>query len=438
MKASDNHPLIDDYLSSVCGCVKARELHKEIRQEMAGHLEELVHAKRGEGWDEEAAAQWAIRQMGDPEAVGRELNKVHKPRIPWGLVCWVAVLLVISLVAMYAVELAYATNENSAFASFHFLLRKAQFTMIGLLIMALLLFFDYRKLLNYSWAIYACTLLVSLAAIVWGPQVNGMKGYLYFGPVSIDWINVSPFLFILAAAGSLHNRDSSKRSLALQHLLFVFIPASVYLIAPSMSSLLIYASAYLLLLCAVRTGWFAAGSQALVFGAIGGLYIVSGYGRMRLEAFFHRYDHSMDAGYMYVQIDDAIRSAGWWGHGFAAVNKKLPYIHSDTIFTYLIYSMGWLAGGVIVTCAVWFAVHLLRILVEVRDGYGKLLISGLSALLMVQFIWSIGMSLGVLPILGGASLPFVSYGGSHLLVEMAAMGVIFSVYRRKDTIRIKG
>ncbi|UQZ84349.1 Rod shape-determining protein RodA [Paenibacillus konkukensis] len=436
MNRFDKHPLINEYLSAVCGRVKARELHKEIRQEMAGHLEELMSAKQEEGLDEKAAAQWAIRQMGDPEAVGRELNKVHKPRIPWGLVGWVAVLLIISLVAMYAVELAYTGNEGNTAPSGHFLVKKAMFIAAGLLAMTAFLFFDYRKLQHYSWAMYAGTLLVALATMAWGLQVNGTKSWIVIGPMTVDWMSVSPFLFIVAAAGLLRHWGTDLRSLALQHLLFVFIPAVVYVMAPSVSSLLIYAAAYLLLLYTARQSRLAIASQAIVLAAMGGLYTLSSlHSRISLGAFFDRYEDPVE-GYMYIQIDSAVRSAGWWGHGFAAVNTKLPYIYSDTLFTYLIYSMGWLGGGVVVTCAVWFAIHLLRMLAVVRDGYGKLLISGVSGLFIVQYIWSIGMSVGLLPILGGVTLPFVSYGGTHLIVELAAMGILLSVYRRKDMIRI--
>lgn len=437
MKMKERHPLIDDYLAHVCFRVKARELHKDIKQEMESHLDELMSLKREEDWDEEASARWAIEQMGDADAVGAGLNRVHKPRVPWGLVGWVAVLLVISLVAMYAVELSYAAAPGNRFAQFDWLLRKAVFTAAGLVVMGVLLWFDYRKLLHYSWILYGGTVLISLGVVMFGRQVNGIKGYLTFGPLVIDWMSVSPFLFIVSAAGILHGLDSSRRSSWIQTALFVVVPSALYGIAPSVSSLVLYIFAYLLLLYSTRKSWKAVLSQALVLLFPTVLLLNSPYGLQRLAGFFHRYDDPQNTGYYYVQIDSAIRSAGWWGHGWASVNARLPEIHNNTIFTYLIYSLGWIAGAVIATCFVLFVVQIIQMMLEVRDRYGKMLITGLAGLFTLQVVWSLGMSLGVLPILGGIAIPFVSYGGSHLLMELAAVGIMFSVYRRKDMIRVR-
>ncbi|WP_282938838.1 FtsW/RodA/SpoVE family cell cycle protein [Paenibacillus sp. RC67] len=435
MIKKDNHPLIDDYLASVVRQVKARELHKDIRQEIADHLEELVSLKLEEGSSEEDAARWAVSQMGEPSAVGAELNKVHKPRIPWGLIGWVTVLLLISFVAMYAVELSYA-GKHRAGSEIPFLLKKLEFTAIGLVAMIALLFFDYRRMLHYSWFIYAGTVLISIGTAVFGRQVNGMKAYISLGPIQLDWMTTSVYLFIIAAAGLLHNRDLSPRSTWKQHLLLLGIPTLLYMLGPSLSSILLYVVSYLIVLYSatkrLRDILLPVGMLVAFFVTLVGL---SGNAVRRLSAFWGPYADPDGAGYMYIQMNQAIRSAGWWGHGLGAVNTRLPEIHTDHLFTYLVYSLGWLGGTVVVVCAVLFAVQMLHVIGNVRERYGKTLISGLGSMIAIQFIWNLGMSTGVLPILGGISLPFLSYGGSHLLAEMAAMGIMFSVYRRKDMIR---
>ncbi|MBE1447067.1 FtsW/RodA/SpoVE family cell cycle protein [Paenibacillus sp. OAS669] len=432
----DNHPIIDDYLDSVIRLVKARELHKDIRREIADHLEELVSLKREEGSSEEEAARWAVRQMGEPSVVGSELNKVHKPRIPWGLIGWVAVWLIFSFVAMYAVELSYAGMERRSYIPF--LLKKVEFTAIGLIPMVLLLFFDYRRILKYSWGIYIGTAVISLITVLSGRQINGMKAYISLGPIQLDWISISIYLFIIAAAGILSSMDSSQRSGWKQYLLLLVVPTYLYLMSPSVSSIILYVCSYLILLYFVTKSWRVVLTPILLFGAFVVVILwISEYRLDRLTAFLNPYSDPEGAGYMYMQISQAIRSAGWWGHGLGAVNIRLPEIHTDNLFTYLIYSLGWLPGMVIIVCAVLFAVQMLQAFANVRDRYGKILIGGLGSLLVMQFVWNLGMSTGVLPILGGISLPFLSYGGSHSLIEMVAMGIMFSVYRRKDMIRTR-
>lgn len=434
----DNQPVIDDYLDGVVRQVKARELHKDIRREIADHLEELVSSKREEGCSEEEAARWAVSQMGEPSAVGAELNKVHKPRIPWGLIGWVAALLLISFVAMYAVELSYAGGHRAG-TDIPFLLKKLEFTAIGLVAMIGLLFFDYRRMLHYSWLIYAGTVLISVGTAVFGRQINGMRAYISLGPIQLDWMTTSTYLFIIAAAGILHSsRDLNHRFIWKQHLLLLGVPFVLYLLGPSLSSVLLYVISYLIVVYSATKRWremlFPIAMIATAFVTLVG---VSGYAFRRLAPFWNPYADPDGAGYMYIQMKQAIHSAGWWGHGLGAVNTRLPEIHTDQLFTYLVYSLGWLGGMVVIVCAVLFAVQIIQVLTNVRERYGKTLISGLASMLAIQFVWNFGMSMGVLPILGGISLPFLSYGGSHLLAEMAAMGIMFSVYRRKDMIRLR-
>ncbi|WP_028551048.1 FtsW/RodA/SpoVE family cell cycle protein [Paenibacillus sp. UNC451MF] len=436
MIKKDNHPVIDDYLASVVRQVRARELHKDIRQEIADHLEELVSLKRGEGSNEEEATRWAVSQMGEPSTVGAELNKVHKPRIPWGLIGWVAVLLLISFVAMYAVELSYAEGKRVQ-SSIPFLLLKLMFSGIGLAVMLALQFFDYRRMLRYSWMIFIGTAVISVGVVLFGRQINGMKAYIVFGPYfSLDWMTTSIYLFIIAAAGLLYSMDSRQRSRWKQHLLLLIVPSFLYMLGPSISSLLLYVCSYMILLYSATKSWrVLLPPVMMLLAAFSSIFSISRYALDRLSAFWNPYADPNGAGYTYVQINQSIRSAGWWGHGLGVSNVRLPEIHTDNLFTYLVYSLGWLTGMGIVVCAVLFAVQMLHVIANVRDRYGKMITSGLAAMLALQFTWNLGMSLGLLPILGGISLPFLSYGGSHLLAEMAAMGIMFSVYRRKDMIR---
>jgi len=432
----EGHPVIEDYLDDVCSRVKARELHNDIKQEMRDHLDELMSSKREEGLDEEAAARWAVGQMGDAESVGVGLNQVHKPRIPWGLACWVTVLLIMSLVAMYAVELSYAATPGRKMFS-DLLFRNALFMAAGLVVMGTLVFFDYRKLLHYCWFLYWATVLISIGAIMFGQQVNGLKSYISFGPFSINWTGVSPFLFIVSAAGVIHSMEETRRSAWIQAALFIAVPAFLYGIAPNLSSLFFYTFAYLILVYSARKSFKDVLLQVPLFAVPAALLLLrSQYSWDRIAVFFRRQDDPLGRGYIYVQIDEAIRSAGWWGHGWAAVNNKLPDIHSSTVITYLIYSLGWVVGGIIVACFLFFIIQSIHILLQVRDRFGKMLISGMAGLIGFQLVWSLGLSLGVLPFVGLAT-PFLSYGGSHLLVELAVVGLIISIYRRKDMIRVR-
>ncbi|GIQ69465.1 FtsW/RodA/SpoVE family cell cycle protein [Xylanibacillus composti] len=428
----DAHPLFQQYLHAVCSQVKAKELRQDIRAELTDHLEERMEVKLAEGSDEEAAAAWAIQQMGEADSVAQGLNHVHKPRTPWAMLGSLALLLAIALLVIYAVEQSYHARGSQLYISFFE--KQTFFIAAGLLLLFALSRLPYRSLLRWSKWLYAGTILmVAVSASEYGVQVNGVSGYVNIGSFVVNTSVTSQYLFIIAAAGFLYRRKENWGAILWHTGLFTIIPMAIYSLAPSLPTLVIYAAAYTLLLIAAKCSWRWVLPHVFLNGLL--MYGLTWYGRERFAGFLHREDLADGAGYVYVQIDEAIRSAGWWGHGFAAVADKLPFIHSDSIFTYMIYSLGWGFAAFVSVCILLFLIQLAQAGQSVRDSYGSMLIYGLSALFFVQFAWSIGMSLGLLPY-SSVTLPLISYGGGNLLVQLTALGIIYSVYRGKDMVRI--
>ncbi|WP_127488365.1 permease prefix domain 1-containing protein [Paenibacillus ehimensis] len=155
------HEDVRNYLSSVCSQIRVRELHKDIRRELESHLEELVIEKEAEGASREEAVAWAIRQMGDPLTVGRELHRIHKPRMHWGLLLGLIAFLGLGVFAMYSIESSYAAMRSNALDGVGFAIRKMFFIALGLPVLLLFYFMDYRKLKAWSLFMYG------LPALVW-------------------------------------------------------------------------------------------------------------------------------------------------------------------------------------------------------------------------------------------------------------------------------
>ncbi|WP_026326422.1 FtsW/RodA/SpoVE family cell cycle protein [Paenibacillus ginsengihumi] len=430
----DRHPLLQDYIRDVGRQIKARELRKEITQEIAGHLDDLMDRGRQQGHDDDAAARFAIAQMGDAAAVAQGLNRVHKPRVPWGMLCCLALLAAIALIAMYAVQLSYDAGSRGAGRLFF---KHAVFTTAGIMAFFIISRLPYRKLIHFSWMLYIGTLALVLATYFWGVQLNGTRTHFHLGTLLVDAQAISPYLFIISAAGMLywHKDKAGWRTAALHTAMFSAVPMLYYMAVSSLHDLLVFAAAYALLMYVSRMGWRWLAPHALLSACLLGGYGFSRDGQRRLTGFLYPHEDPRGAGYMYLQVKDAIQSAGWLGRGFDSIVEKLPYVQADAIFTYIVYSFGWLAGLLVAGIVLFFLLQLLQSAAAVRDPYGKMLIAGLASLLAVQFIWCIGMSLGLLPI-SASRLPFISYGGSSLLVQWAAAGLIYGVYRRKDMIRI--
>ncbi|EQB89536.1 cell division protein FtsW (lipid II flippase) [Clostridium punense] len=111
--------------------------------------------------------------------------------------------------------------------------------------------------------------------------------------------------------------------------------------------------------------------------------------------------------------------------------KIIPNLHTDFLFTYIVYTFGWIAAAILITLIVVFILKIITVAKVTKNAYGKLIVSGFIAVLTTEFLLNIGMNFGIAPIVG-ISLPFMSFWCSQLLINMTIVGLILSVYRRKD------
>ena len=160
--------------------------------------------------------------------------------------------------------------------------------------------------------------------------------------------------------------------------------------------------------------------------------MTKGYSGDRIKAWLHPEDYAADEGYQVIQSRYAIGSGGLTGLGFGKSRQKylyLPEEHNDYIFAIVCEELGFIGATLIV---VLFALLVLRgywISMHAHDRFGALLSAGLTTLIGLQVLLNIGVVTNLLPSTG-ISLPFFSYGGTALLVNLAEMGMILSVSRQ--------
>jgi cell division protein FtsW (lipid II flippase) len=425
MKQISYDEQVRQFLNEVCRQVKAKEVHREIKLELQSHILELVEEQLAAGIGREQAIEQALRQMGNPGQIGNQLHLSHRPRIDWSLIGLIAMFIGIGLAAMYAVELASSGNSRLFF-------KKIAYSGIGIVLMLGLCFSDYRKLLPYSRPLYVITLLVMLWTLLFGQQVNGSP-YLSLGFTTLNFVAVSPFLLILCLAGIMTSQWKSQ-GFPMKMALYVLIPGVLYAAGHSIISLIIYLTGFGFMYFSIRRhiGKLLCYITPLLMIGLPVLWTPTLY-RYRFLGFINPYSDPLGSGYMTIQSIVAIQSAGWWGHGFASVLRTLPIIESEMLFTYLTYSLGWTTGIGICGVVVFFLLRLADIANKIKDSYGKLVVKGLLAIFSIQFIWSILMSFGLLP-MSGISLPFISNGGMLAVMQMASIGIILNIYRQKDMI----
>lgn len=431
------HEGVGDFLDRVCARIRSREMHPDVRLEIGGHLEQLIAEKEAEGASREEAEAWATRQMGDPDLLGKQLHQLHKPRMNWGMLLAVVLFSLLSLIAMMSVDASY---RGTAYGQVEFAKRQSVYIALGTVVLLICYFSDFRRLRRVSWLLYAITLIGMIATTsVYGTSVNGLKHYIVVGPFSLNWIGCSPYFLIVAVTGIwLDGKMPAAASVTGQRLMklgLLAAPCLIYIQARALPELVVYTVAVLALLGWVTRNWLRSMLITLGAGAVGMLYIWSDpYLRGRLGGALFPQDDPLGSGYMYMQQLDMIRAAGWWGHGFGAMNDKLPMIQSDMLLSYLIYSFGWGAGLLLLAAVIWFVVRMAKAVQVVREPYGRALMLALSVMLAIQLVYGLAMATGRV-MLVSLPFPFLGYG-SHVLTEFAVAGLLLGIYRRKDMIPV--
>ncbi|MGI6332280.1 MAG: FtsW/RodA/SpoVE family cell cycle protein [Zhaonellaceae bacterium] len=420
---------IQAYINQVCSQVRFRDVHQDIRLELETHINEAIEEYLSQGSSEEEAIKKAIAQMGDPETIGKELNQVHKPKPDWIVLLLSFLFINIGLLAMYIIQ------KQGLLPPIQIFNRSLFFSFVGVVTIIGLYFFDYRKLEKYSKHIYLGTLLLLIYTILFGRQVSGSRAWLNIGPFSINFVANSPLLFIVAFAGLFNNWNWSKSFKLLQGLALLGMPLLLYLAAPSISTGVIYIVACMVLMFISGAKFKEIASIPVSFLTILTLAVLmEPYRLERLKNFFiflNPENDPLGIGYLNVQLHKIITNSGLWGQGLTFKPRVLPELHTDFIFAFITYTFGWVGSILLITFVIIFLIRIASIARQVKLTYAKLLISGVIAILSIQFLWNILMNLGLAP-LSSVGLPFISYGGSQLFTNAITVGIILSIYRRRN------
>lgn len=423
MKTKTN-PFIADYLDHVCSHVKAKGMHAEIRLELESHLTDLFEEKISEGMGEKEAIRMTILSMGDAETVGKQLHQIHKPKLEWSLMALVAVFLGVGLCTMYGLQLTFISSMVA---------KQTIATAIGITVMLAITFTDYRKLQPYSWHLYGVTALVMSYMLINNTRING-RPFLDVGSIKIDFVTLSPYLFIVSATGIILSRTWQFQGIVSKLGALVFLPSALYFFCHSNSSLVIYLVGLSVLIMFANNSrqekrWFLATNSLLCLATwLSDVYLLE-----ELHVWINPHEDPLGRGYIYIQSMEAIRSAGLWGNGLGAQLQTLPDITSDFKFTYVIHSLGWTGGLLIFLSIAIFTVRMAGVVRKGSDSYGKLLVVSLLTIFSISFFWPMLMTVGLLPVVE-LGMPFISYSSSAVIIQLATLGLIMSVYRRKDTI----
>lgn len=416
------------FLNKVTAFIRSKEAQVHVYDELKRHIEHSKNAWLKKGYTPDEAERKAIDEMGSPSALGKSMDKIHRPKVDWLLISLVAILLGASFIPILTFD---STVIFGADMTNYFIRNKWLHLLCALLLIAALMYIDYRKLERFSLAIYLGALILLMILNYFPTAMVSGQSYLMVGPIQIQAWTVLPLLLI-AWAGFF----TQKKFKSWQLIILFVLPLWFIIRAPNLTAALIYAGAVTILF---YLSDYSLKSKIMTSITVIGLIAsavflmtpqLHHYQLVRIYAFLNPESYATQEGYIYLAIKNALNEAGWFG---AETIRYIPEGHTDFALVQLIQEFGYIAGIAVVTVLFAIAIRILWEAKQLTRSYGKMLVIGAVSFYCMQFGYSVAMILGWVPIIG-LSLPFISYGFTSLLINSFVIGIALSVYRRKTFI----
>lgn len=375
-----------------------------------------------------------VSERSQADEVARRLGSLPLRHLDLTLLSLVFFLVAFGMLMQYS-----ATRGDIPGNPAYYVIRQGFALFLGLILMALFMSLDYRRLKVATSFIYGFFLFFLLVVFL-TEATMGSQRWIQLGPFNFQPSEFCKLVLVMVLANYLSeskgNPDSFRWFIvpvlwSLPYMLLVFLQ-------PDLGTTLVMGAILLGMLflsgCRMTHWWglLASGSLAFFIGFV--LKLFKPYQIERFTAFLRQDVGVQEAGYQLMQSKIAIGSGQLVGkglfHGTQTHLNFIPAHHTDFIFAVVGEELG-LVGALLLIGAfsllIW---RFLRIANHARDLYGAMLVLGVTTMFAFQIVVNIGMTIGILPITG-IPLPFISYGGSSLMVNLAALGLVQSVHMRR-------
>jgi len=358
-------------------------------------------------------------------------------RRPYTLERQLLVLVPLALTAFGLVMVYSATSAPAALGNGNpaaYLEKQAIYALLGIALLIGAARTDYRTLRRLAPGLVVTALLLCLAVLAIGQRVNGARRWIGFGPAAFQPSELAKLAVLVGCAAYLARRPPPRtlRELARPVGLLVGVFCLLVLAEPDLgTALTIVVMVGAMLLVAGTPVPTLAGAYGIVFALAAVASWVSPYRRARLLVFLNPWKDPTNNGLQNVQALISVGSGGIFGRGLGngvIKNRYLPEAHTDMIFAVIGEELGLVGISLVIAAYCALAYAGLRLALTCRDPFGKRLAAGITALITAQAAINLAAVLGLAP-LTGIPLPFVSYGGSSLVVVLLSVGILLNIAR---------
>ena len=355
----------------------------------------------------------------------------------------VLLLLTVGLTMLYSASYAQSEYDTRYESSTKYLIKQGICALIGLGCMWLFSCIPAAFWLRCAWPVYGISIVLLLSVLVMGESVNGARRWINIAGIQFQPSEIAKFAMILLFARLTKYFGTSAKDF--RHGVLGFGLALLGILVPlalekHLSAIMLIGMVGVTMMFVAGTSpkWLGAGAAAAALFVV--IYVTfMGYAGDRVTAWLHPEQDPGDTGYQILQSLYAIGSGGLFGLGFGKSRQKylyLPFQYNDYIFAIICEELGLIGAFLIISL---FAAVILRgywIALRASDRFSTVLAAGLISLIAVQTALNIGVVTNLLPSTGIA-LPFFSYGGTALAVNLGEMGIVLSISRQRNRTKVQ-
>ena len=353
--------------------------------------------------------------------------------IDLGLLISVLILTVLGLIMVYDVSVVQAFKDFGD--KYFYIKQQLIWASLGIITLAFFTFFDYRRFKTLALFIFIASFLLLLAVFIPGLGVTagGAHRWLKLGVITIQPTEIIKIASIIFFAALFEKKVKTSA--------FLIIVGIVTAIMAGLqkdmgSSIVFFLTAFAIYIEAgAQLNYILFFSPVAILGFI--VFVLSaGYRRQRILAFLDPFSDPQGFSYHISQVLIALGSGSWFGLGLGQSRQKFEYIPevtTDSIFAIVGEEFGFLGGLILISLLSFLIYRGFKVAQNCNDNFGKLLAVGLTCWLAIQTFVNLGAMVSLIP-LTGVPLPFISYGGSALLTNLMAVGILLNISRHNQKI----
>lgn len=355
-----------------------------------------------------------------------------------------SIIIPIVLFALISVSTIYSASSLLPSYMHNLYLKQFVWYVLGFGVAYAIMSIGNKILHNSAYVLYVINVILLVLVLFFGKSVNNSRCWFDFGFFLLQPSEFMKVILILTLSRMINDYNNTytnpsvdvELKFILKVMLVVLIPSALTFVEPDTGAVLIYlfTTVVMMFVGGFRRRWFISlgGILLLFLGVLFGIYFINDDLFIKIfgTSFFYRIDRiinwSTGNGSQLTNSLIAIGSAGATGHGFNNTPIYFPELQTDFIYGVFASNYGFIGSISLIILFAYFDISLINCSSKVYDSTDKYTVIGITAMILFQQIWSLSMTVGLLPIMG-ITLPFISYGGSSLLSYMFLVGIVFNI-----------